>query len=103
TVGRDVAVLAESELRENQRPRAALQLRDGAADHLLRMAGAVNRRGIYPVDAMIERRMNRLDALRIVGAAPHVAAHGPRPQSDPRNVDLPAPKGSSLHEYSSHD
>ena len=50
---------------------------DGLADQLLRVALAVDGRGIDQVDAVIQRGAQRVDALLVLDGAEEVAAHCP--------------------------
>jgi hypothetical protein len=98
-VGR-VAVHPEAELRENQRSLRRRQLLDRSADNFLGMAGPVDRGGVDPVDAVVDRGVNGIDAQRIVLSTPHVAADRPGPQTNRRHLETAAPQLSSLHAHS---
>ena len=75
-----VAVDAQAELREDQRPLRRRQLLDGASHDLFREPGTVDGSGVDPVDAMVDGGMNRLGALCLLLPAPHVAADCPVPK-----------------------
>src|SRR5260221_6103780 len=62
-----------------------LPTRQGAGHDLLRGAGAIDGRGIYPVDSQFQRAMNRRDGrviiLRSPGELPTRATDGPGPEA----------------------
>ncbi len=92
-----VAVDAEAELREDQRPLRCRQLLDGASHDLFREPGTVDRSGVDPVDAMVDGGMNGLGTLCLLLPAPHVAADCPGTQTNRRDVVSALAECPSLH------
>src|SRR5690606_9681304 len=91
------AVVTKAELREDERSPRSRELADGPADDRLRPARAVDRRRVDPVDAVVDRRMDGRDAVRIVLAAPLPAADGPRPDADRRDLEARCSQCASNH------
>ncbi len=60
---------------------------DRPADDLFRAAEAVDRGRVDQGDAAIQRGMDGVDGLALVGAAPHPAADRPGAEGDCRNLD----------------
>ena len=84
---RAAVVPAEPGLGGDDGALALAVLRQRPADDLLGAAEAVHRRGVDQRDAVIERRMNGADRVRLVAAAPHPAADRPGAEPDARHGD----------------
>src|SRR5207253_6929763 len=65
---------------------------EGAGDHFLRMAQAIDGGGVDPVDAVVQRFADRRDGVTVVLAAPGelpaAAADGPGPETDRGNHEV---------------
>ena len=59
-----------------------MTLGEGLANDFFRTAEAIGRSGIDEVDAVLDRRSNRGNGVRLVGSTSHPAADGPRPYGD---------------------
>ena len=74
------------------------------ADNFFRSAEAIDRRRIDQVDAVVERRANRVYRLALIGSAPHPSANRPGSKTDSRYLDLRLANFAELHGlFSCHD
>ena len=60
--------------------------RERLADDVFRTPESIRGRGVDQIDAAIDRRVNRVDRILFVGAAPHPAADCPRAEAYARNA-----------------
>src|SRR5262249_11518139 len=86
-------------LREHERPVGHVP--QGPLDHGLRVAETVGPRGVDPVDAVLERAVDRADRVRVVLRAqaldPVAAADRPRPEADRRELEARVAELTVLH------
>ncbi|MNC89039.1 hypothetical protein D3C83_49290 [compost metagenome] len=97
---RDVAQVIDVEIELGGQVGRRAGLGQQPAQRFLRLAVAVLRRGVDPVDAARQRAADRL-ALRGVVLVHQDAAHGAAAEDDFRDFDLAAAEPPSLHEPAS--
>jgi len=94
---RTLFVPAAFALGGDQRP--LTQATQGATHDLFAMAETVNGRGVDPVDAQVQRPVDRASGLLVVLRSPTVrpvpAAHGPGAQTDGRQLKAGLAKGGT--------
>jgi hypothetical protein len=89
-----LAVTDDAALGEDQRPLVSRQPAQRVADHRLGMAVAIDGGRVDPIDPEIDRMGDGRNRLGIVLRPPHVPAHRPRPDPQPRDVEPGCAKGA---------